>query len=98
MWYAVVGYFGLVAVTSLVSFVAYGFDKRQAATGGRRISERSLFLLAFLGGWPGSFVAQRQFRHKTRKVPFLAAFWCVVVLHVVLVGAVGYKLLGAGVG
>lgn len=94
MWYTVVGYAGLVAVTSLVSFAAYGVDKRRAVTGGRRVPERTLHLLAFLGGWPGAIVAQRRFRHKTRKVPFLAAFWGVVVLHVVLVGAAAYTLFG----
>ncbi len=84
MWYAVATYVGLVAVTSLVSFAAYGFDKRRAVTGGRRVPERTLLLLAFAGGWPGSIAAQQRFRHKTRKVSFLAAFWTVVVLHVVL--------------
>jgi uncharacterized membrane protein YsdA (DUF1294 family) len=98
MWYAVVGYLGLVAVTSLVSFAAYGFDKRRAATGGRRVPERTLHLLAFSGGWPGAIVAQRRFRHKTRKVPFLAAFWRVVVLHGILVGAAAYMLFGGGEG
>lgn len=92
-WYAA-GYFGLVAVTSLVSVAAYGLDKRRAAAGGRRIPERTLHLLALLGGWPGAIVAQRRFRHKTRKVPFLIAFWAVVVLHVAVVGTVAYTLLG----
>ncbi len=88
-----VGYLGLVAVMSLVSFVAYGFDKRRAGGGGRRVPERTLLLLAFLGGWPGSVLAQRWFRHKTRKVKFLIPFWIVTALHVALVGAVAYKPL-----
>ena len=50
------------------------------------------------GKWSGVIVAQRRFRHKTRKVPFLAAFWGVVVLHVVLVGAAAYTLFGGGAG
>jgi uncharacterized membrane protein YsdA (DUF1294 family) len=94
MWYAA-AYMGLVAVTSLASFAAYGFDKRRATTGGRRVPERTLLVLAFLGGWPGSILAQRQFRHKTRKASYLIAFWVVVMLHVVLVGAVAYRLLGS---
>src|SRR5687767_3433503 len=94
MWYAAYAYLGLVAVTSLASFATYGFDKRRAAGGGRRGPERALLVLAFLGGWPGAILAQRQFRHKTRKLSFLVAFWVVVVLHVALVGAVAYRLLG----
>ena len=95
MWYALAAYLGLVAVTSLATFAAYGFDKRRATTGGRRVPERTLLVLAFLGGWPGSILAQRQFRHKTKKPTFLIAFWAVVVLHVALVGAVAYALCGS---
>ena len=93
MWYAI-AYLGLVAVTSLVSFIAYRVDKQRAANGGRRVPERTLLVLALLGGWPGSFLAQRQFRHKTRKASFLIPFWVVSFLHVALVGAVAYRLVG----
>jgi uncharacterized membrane protein YsdA (DUF1294 family) len=94
MWYAA-AYLGLVAVMSLASFAAYGFDKWLATTGGRRVPERTLHLLAFLGGWPGAILAQRQFRHKTRKLPFLIAFWFVVVLHLAVVGAVAHAIYGS---
>lgn len=90
MWYAT-AYLGLVAATSLATFAAYGLDKRRAAVGGRRVPERTLHLLAFLGGWPGAILARRQCRHKTRKLPLRIAFWAVVVLHVAVVGAVAYK-------
>ncbi len=92
MWTAAVAYLGLVAVASLVSFAAYGFDKRRAAAGGRRVPERTLHLLALAGGWPGAILARRRYRHKTRKVPFLIASWAVVALHVAVVGAAAYAL------
>jgi uncharacterized membrane protein YsdA (DUF1294 family) len=85
----------VVAVMSLVSFIAYGLDKRRAVNGGRRVSERTLHLMAFLGGWPGAWIGQRQFRHKTQKVSFRIVFWILVVLHVSLVGAVVYALATA---
>jgi uncharacterized membrane protein YsdA (DUF1294 family) len=93
MWYTAV-YLGLVAVMSLASLAVYGIDKRRAGNGGRRVPERTLHIMAFLGGWPGALLAQRQFRHKTQKMSFLIAFWAVVVLHVVLVGAVAYAIYG----
>ena len=90
----IASYLSLVAVMSCASFAAYGFDKRRAASGGRRIAERTLHLLAVLGGWPGALLGQRQFRHKTQKVPFRLVFWLTVVLHVAVVGAVTYALVG----
>lgn len=86
-------YLIVVVVMSAASFIAYGLDKRQAVNGGRRVSERSLHLMAFLGGWPGALMAQRQFRHKTQKVPFRIVFWFVVALHIGLVVTVAYALV-----
>src|ERR1700728_3211504 len=89
---ATVAYLIVVGVMSIVCFLAYGLDKRQAINGGRRVSERTLQLLAFLGGWPGALLAQRHFRHKTQKVKFRIVFWIVVVPHVGIVGAVAYAV------
>jgi uncharacterized membrane protein YsdA (DUF1294 family) len=91
---AVVAYLGLVAVLSCVCFAAYGLDKRRAVNGGRRVRERTLHLLALLGGWPGALLGQRLFRHKTKKVSFRIAFWAVVLLHAGVVGVVAYAVAG----
>src|SRR5277367_4092184 len=93
MGIAAAGYLIVVFVMSVVCFVAYGWDKRQATNGGRRVSERTSHLMAFLGGWPGALIGQRQFRHKTQKVKFRLVFWMVVVLHVGIVSAVAYALI-----
>jgi uncharacterized membrane protein YsdA (DUF1294 family) len=42
-----------------------------------------LHLLAVMGGWPGAFLAQRLFHHKTEK----RAFQCVFLLTVLANGA-----------
>ena len=96
MTMAAAAYLSVVTVMSLVCFLAYSLDKRQAINGGRRVSERTLHLLAFLGGWPGALLAQRQFRHKTQKVPFRIVFWMVVGLHVGIVSALTYALVTFG--
>ncbi len=93
MTHAVAVYLIVVAVMSLVCFIAYGLDKRRAVNGSRRIPERTLHLMAFLGGWPGALIAQRHFRHKTQKVSFQIVFWMLVVLHVAIVAAVAYALI-----
>ena len=69
-----------------VAFLAFGFDKWRAASGGRRVPEFTLVLLAALGGWPGGLLGMNVFRHKTAKwsfklkfagalLPFAAGVW-----------------------
>lgn len=66
---------------SVLSFFSYRSDKRRAEAGERRIPKSSLHLLDLLGGWPGAFLAQRIFSHKTSKVSFQFSFWLVVLVH-----------------
>lgn len=86
-------YLFLVIGTSVWAFWAYWLDKQLARSGGRRIPELKLLFIAFAGGWPGAFAAQRIFRHKTRKVSFQSAFRKTVVFHLWLVGLVAYLVL-----
>lgn len=72
---------GLVVVMSVVSYVMYAWDKRQARVKGWRTSESMLHLVELLGGWPGAFIAQRRLRHKSSKGPFLFVFVLIVGLH-----------------
>lgn len=53
-----------------IAFCAYGLDKRRAVRGEWRISERTLLLLAFLGGAAGAFLGMKVFHHKTRHRKF----------------------------
>src|SRR3954454_23142166 len=85
-------YVTVVGVMSLATFLVYGFDKRQAVNGGRRVSERTLHLMAFLGGWPGAWIGQQQLRHKTQKTSFRIVFWMLLGLHLVIVCAVAWTL------
>ena len=72
---------GCVLGLSTVGFLLYWLDKLRARHGQWRVAESSLHLVAFLGGWPGAFLAQRHFRHKTGKVRFQLVFWLIVTLH-----------------
>jgi uncharacterized membrane protein YsdA (DUF1294 family) len=66
---------------STAAVIAYGLDKSAAESGAWRTRERTLHVLALLGGWPGALVAQRMFRHKSRKLSFQVAFWVTVALN-----------------
>ena len=87
-------YLSSVLILSIASFAIYALDKRRAVRGDRRMPEQTLHVLAFLGGWPGALFGQRQFRHKTKKTPFLIVFWFLVVAHVALVGGGAYAIFG----
>ncbi|MEE4189070.1 MAG: DUF1294 domain-containing protein [Roseobacter sp.] len=59
-----------LALVNTMAFVAFRHDKANAITGEQRIPENTLLILALIGGWVGAKVAQRRYRHKTRKQPF----------------------------
>lgn len=71
----------LYAGMSLLALAFYARDKRAAARGAWRTPESTLHLLALFGGWPGALLAQRRFRHKSRKMPFQVVFWATVALN-----------------
>jgi uncharacterized membrane protein YsdA (DUF1294 family) len=75
------GILGVYALCSPVTFAVYQWDKRRAMTHGYRVSEKTLHLLEFFGGWPAALVAQRVLHHKNRKVPYQLVFWSLVGLH-----------------
>jgi uncharacterized membrane protein YsdA (DUF1294 family) len=66
---------------SAVAFVIYWIDKQRAVRGAWRISEATLHGIELLGGWPGAWIAQRVFRHKSRKARYLVVFWVIVGIH-----------------
>ena len=55
-----------VVLLSLVTFATYGADKKKAKRGARRVPEKTLFLLAILGGSVGAILGMRVWHHKTR--------------------------------
>jgi len=74
----------LYMAASAASVVVYAVDKSAARHGRWRARESTLHLLAVIGGWPGALVAQRLFRHKSRKPSFQAAFILTVVVNCAL--------------
>lgn len=71
---------------SLIVFVLYGIDKRQAVREKSRISERTLHMFSVFGGWPGAHLARGFFRHKTQKMSFRLVFWLIVAIHMFIIG------------
>jgi len=79
--WALLGYLVLV---NLIAFTVYGADKRRARKDRRRVPEKTLFLLAIIGGSVGAFAGMRLFRHKTRHWYFVWGIPAIMVLQIAL--------------
>jgi uncharacterized membrane protein YsdA (DUF1294 family)/cold shock CspA family protein len=87
-WWVVLWYI----VLSIVTFVAYGWDKVSAQGGHWRTQEKTLHMLEMLGGWPGAWLAQPLWRHKSRKESFLVEFQVAAAINVV--GLITFIIFG----
>lgn len=81
-------------VMSLAAFAAFGLDKYKAKTGKWRIRERTLFLLALLGGGIGAFLGMKVFRHKTLHKQFVLGIPAIMIFQLILLGWFLWKTTG----
>ncbi len=75
-----------LALITLTTFAAYGWDKRQARHGGWRVPEKTLHALTFIGGTLGAITGSKFFRHKTIKGQFKQMFIAVVIMQAMVIG------------
>ena len=73
-----------LAAVNLVTFAVYGADKRRAKKDRRRVSEKTLFLLAIIGGSVGALLGMKVFRHKTRHWYFVWGIPAILLLQIAL--------------
>ncbi len=71
--------------SNLTAFIAYGVDKRAAIRGNWRVPENNLHTLEFMGGWIGAWIAQKVFRHKTKKQSFQTTFKLMILLELLAI-------------
>ncbi len=79
-----------LAVINFITWIAYGLDKGRAKSGKWRIPERTLLLLALIGGSLGALAGMILFRHKTRKPKFFVSVPVMFVVHCVIVAMLVY--------
>jgi len=84
----------LIAIT-LVTFLAYGYDKLIAGSSWTRVPESVLLALALAGGSLGALAGMQLFRHKTAKLAFRSKFWLVVVVQVAVLAVYYWIILPA---
>lgn len=79
-------------IMSMVSFTAFGLDKRRARNDRWRIREKTLFILCACMGAAGGLFGMQVFHHKTRKAAFRAVIPLLTALQaglVILAGLAG---------
>ncbi len=79
----------LLAV-NLLLFAVMGIDKYKAKHQLWRIPERTLFVLAAIGGSPGGILGMRLFHHKTLHPQFRYGFPAILILQLILAGFLVY--------
>ena len=80
-----------LGIVNLLTVQLFRLDKSRAISGGWRIREDNLLLIALIGGTPGAFAARHLLRHKTRKEPFSTRLQVIAVLQTGLLG--GFAVL-----
>ena len=73
---------GYLAAINLGTFAVYGADKRRAKKDRRRVPEKTLFLLAIIGGSVGALLGMKVFRHKTRHWYFVWGIPAILLIQI----------------
>ncbi|MEG1741571.1 MAG: DUF1294 domain-containing protein [Acetivibrio sp.] len=73
-----------LCLINLAGFISMGMDKQKAKKHVYRISEKTLFLYAVLGGSLGSILGMQVFRHKTKHKTFLIGMPLILAVQVLL--------------
>ena len=84
--------FAYFAFMTILGFSITALDKRRAVRGGWRIPERTLFLIAALGGFLGVLIAMELTRHKTRHKRFTILMPLILALQIALAVYVATRL------
>lgn len=71
-------------IVNVLAFVCYGLDKLKAKRNAPRISERTLLLLALVGGSMGAWLGMLVWHHKTKHAKFRFGVPILLLLQVAL--------------
>lgn len=72
-------------VVNIIGFLIMYIDKKRAKYGRWRIPEKTLLLVALLGGSIGTIIGMYTFRHKTQKIKFALGFPTILISEIIIV-------------
>ena len=78
----IIAYASYLVLLSIITFIAYGADKKKAKDHKYRTKEKTLLGLSFFGGYPAMLI----FRHKTKGEHWYFTFvnWLGIIIHTTL--------------
>lgn len=72
------------AIITIAGFCSMGIDKQRAKNRQWRIKEKTLFLIAILGGSIGSILGMYTFHHKTKHNSFVIGMPLILIIQVII--------------
>lgn len=75
-------------IINIIGFMSMYLDKRRAIRKQYRIPEKTLFLIALIGGSIGSIAGMETFRHKTKHWYFKWGMPFILVCQIVVLGLI----------
>lgn len=70
---------------NLIGFLIMYVDKKKAKYGKWRIPEKTLLIIALLGGSIGTITGMYVFRHKTQKLKFTLVFPTILISEIIII-------------
>lgn len=80
----------VLLIINIAAFAVMGADKHKAKKHQYRIPERTLWLVALLGGAVGAVAGMFFFRHKTKHVAFKLGFPALALIEIIFF----FKIIG----
>ena len=77
-----------VIIINIIGLLSMLIDKYRAIKNKWRIPEKTLFLIAILGGSIGSNIGMRLFRHKTKHWYFVFGMPAILIIQLVIISLV----------
>lgn len=78
----------LLVLINIAAYISMGIDKKRAIKGKYRIPEKTLFILAILGGSLGSILGMQHFRHKTKHWYFKYGMPLILIVQLIVICAI----------
>ena len=85
--YYVIGAAVYLVVISIIGWILPYADKKRARDGSWRIPEKTLFIVAALGGSAAMYASMKKYCHKTKHKRFMIGIPCIMIVQAAIIAA-----------